>query len=207
MNSNYRLTFKKAWLHFKTICVHKKWVFHYAKMCGITWQGLIHDMSKFSPSEFFTNARYFEPGVSPIDIQKKVIGFSFPWQHHKGHNPHHYEFWMDKFEDGCYVTCIPCDYMIEMLCDFLAANKAYNKENATFKSEYEWWTSQKRIKKMHPCNTEFIDRVLKSLKYAEEHDDEDAIYNILSSSHLRTLYWVCEQNNTYPKQVRIDKIN
>ena len=44
---------KNAIKHFKKICIHKYWVFHYCKMTGITRQGIKHDMSKFSPIEFW----------------------------------------------------------------------------------------------------------------------------------------------------------
>ena len=106
-NSEYKITLKKIWIHLKTILIHKHYVFYYARKCGIPWRGFIHDMSKFSPIEFWTNVRYAKPGISPIEVQKKEVGFSKAWLHHKGHNPHHYEYWMDRFDNGCYVTRMP----------------------------------------------------------------------------------------------------
>ena len=37
----------KAFHHLKTILKHKYWVFHYARMAGIPFRGLVHDLSKF----------------------------------------------------------------------------------------------------------------------------------------------------------------
>ena len=71
----YRITSKKTWLHFNTICRHKYWVMYYCHKCGITKRGLLHDLSKFSPTEFWTNVKYVVPGKSPIDAQKEKIGF------------------------------------------------------------------------------------------------------------------------------------
>ena len=39
---------------------------------------------------------------------------------------------------------MPYKYAVEMLCDFLAAGKAYGRENFTFQSEYAWWQRKKQ---------------------------------------------------------------
>ena len=52
--------FQRLWGHFKTISTHKMYV---AKGCfrlGLYWKGIIHDLSKFSPTEFFTGVKYFD---------------------------------------------------------------------------------------------------------------------------------------------------
>lgn len=195
----YKATPKKIWIHLKTIFKHKYWVFKYCRMCGITWQGIIHDLSKFSPSEFLTNIKYVEEGISPIDIQKREIGFSFAWQHHKGHNPHHYEFWMDKFDDGCYVTRMPFKYATEMLCDMLAANKAYLGKNATYQGELKWWNNQKNIRKMHPDNTLYLSTVINALATEEEKIEVFGGYfsdkHILNKNYLKLIYNECIFSN------------
>lgn len=81
--------------HLKVVCKHKSIVFKLMKKCGYGWQGLKHDMSKFSPTEFFSSARYFQGTRSPIDKEKEVLGYSNAWLHHKGHNKHHWEYWVD----------------------------------------------------------------------------------------------------------------
>lgn len=163
----YKITLKKIWIHLSTICKHKYWVLKYCHKCGITWQGIKHDMSKFSPTEFLTNVRYAIPGKSPIDVQKEEFGFSMAWQHHKGHNPHHYEFWMDKFDDGCYVTRMPYEYVVEMLCDNLAADRAYSGKNYSYSDEWKWWLKQRTIRNMHPDNRDFMNICFEALLYSE----------------------------------------
>jgi len=61
----------KYWRHFKTVSTHKWEVFKECKACGLFWQGLLHDMSKFSPAEFASSARYFQGNRSPIEAEKE----------------------------------------------------------------------------------------------------------------------------------------
>lgn len=189
-NNEYGITLKKIWLHLKTICKHKFWVMYYCCKCGIIWRGLIHDLSKFSPTEFWTNVRYTVPGRSPIDVQKEVNGFSMPWQHHKGHNPHHYEFWMDKFDDGCYVRRMPFKYAVEMLCDYLAAGKAYNGKNFSYADEWKWWKKQRTVRNMHPDNRDFLSCVFFALYKSETNPGEDITVTFVDENgdvtHTRT---------------------
>jgi len=58
--------------HAKTIVLHKKEVFKLSIIAGIPFQGLIHDLSKFSPSEFIESAKYFQGNRSPIMACKKT---------------------------------------------------------------------------------------------------------------------------------------
>lgn len=218
----YRITLGKTWLHFKTICKHKYWVMRYCRKCGIAKQGLLHDLSKFSPTEFWNNARYVVPGKSPIDVQKEKIGFSMAWQHHKGHNPHHYEFWMDKFDDGCYVTRMPFKYAVEMLCDNLAAGKAYQGDKFSYTSEWNWWQKQREIRNMHPDNRDFLELAFYALYKSEYYpgsyvsiSPERSINgkytrcvkayedSILNYSTLEEIYENIVERSELPKQVKI----
>lgn len=80
---------KKYIKHFITITKHMYYVRKFCFKCGFYKRGLLHDLSKYSPIEFFSSARYFQGTSSPIDAEKKAKGYSLAWQHHKGHNPHH----------------------------------------------------------------------------------------------------------------------
>ena len=83
------------WKHFKTITKHKILVMDGCFRVGLYWQGLTHDLSKYSPVEFFNGARYFQGTRSPISAEREDKGYSEAWMHHKGRNRHHYEYWMD----------------------------------------------------------------------------------------------------------------
>lgn len=122
----------KYWKHLKTICKHKWIVFKECAACGIFWQGLIHDLSKFGFTEFISSARHFQGNRSPIEAEKESIGYSRAWLHHKGHNKHHWEYWADFASDGSIIANeIPAKYVVEMVCDWIGAGKAYNSSNWT----------------------------------------------------------------------------
>ena len=68
--------FKKFYKHLWTIIKHKHYVFIYACRCGIPWRGLVHDLSKFSPVEFFESVKYYNGVCSPINEAKSHKGYS-----------------------------------------------------------------------------------------------------------------------------------
>lgn len=150
--------------HLKTIHIHRKWVRHYCFYAGLYWQGLTHDLSKYSPTEFLESIKYYSGTSSPIDACKKDKGWSKAWQHHKGRNKHHYEYWQDNFDNGGEPLLMPYEYALEMLCDYLGAGRAYMKENFSYENEYQWWQKKKKNPlAMHPANKDFIEKMLYGL--------------------------------------------
>lgn len=154
----------KALKHLKKILVHKWWVFYYCCKCGLVWQGITHDLSKLSPTEFFESVKYYQGTSSPIDACKQKKGCSMAWQHHKGRNPHHYEYWTDNYDKG--TTCIkmPHKYATEMFCDYVAAARAYMGKDFNWDAEYAWWEKKKHTAKMHPETMTYIDRLFYASK-------------------------------------------
>ena len=137
--------------HFKTVCKHKAVVFHECRKCGLWWRGLVHDLSKFSPTEFVPSARYFQGNKSPIEAEKRVKGYSLAWQHHMGHNPHHWEYWIDYGKDGGIITVkIPFKYVVEMVCDWIGAGKVYSGENWTQDAPLDYYNRVRKGRYFHP---------------------------------------------------------
>ena len=85
----------KAWDHFCTITHHRHLVRHYCFMAGLYWQGLTHDLSKYTWPEFRVGAKYYQGTRSPNNAEREAIGYSTAWLHHKGRNKHHLEYWID----------------------------------------------------------------------------------------------------------------
>ena len=121
--------------HLKTINKHKYYVTMLCFKCGLYKQGLLHDLSKYSPTELKTGAKYWVGTRSPNSIERETIGYSSAWLHHKGRNKHHYEYWIEypaKGGDGSIIGMeMPVNYVIEMFCDRVAASKIYNKDKYT----------------------------------------------------------------------------
>lgn len=166
-----RLTFRKIFSHWKTIRIHRKWVRRYCFMAGIPWRGIKHDLSKYSPVEFFESARYWTGTSSPINEAKKDKGYSRAWLHHRGRNSHHWAYWADNFSEGMIIHPMPKDDFVEMVCDFLAAGHAYNKECFSYSRERGWWLNErdKGSKAMHPENKRMLDIIFSDLEYADNH--------------------------------------
>lgn len=125
----------------------------------------MHDLSKFGPTEFFSSARYFQGDSSPIDAEKKEKGYSLAWQHHKGHNPHHWEYWIDNVGTYKNTPCkIPYDYVVEMLCDWLGAGIVYSKQkpdyNKGYKEPLEYYKKCKPERIFHPDTQHIIEGYL-----------------------------------------------
>jgi len=94
---------------------------------GLYWQGIVHDLSKYSISEFVQSAKYFQGNGSPIPKIKAELSCSSAWLHHKGRNKHHWEYWTDFFNGTIKPCKIPEKYLVEMACDMIGASKAYLK--------------------------------------------------------------------------------
>ena len=141
----------KYFRHFKTICRHKHYVLKECAACGILWQGLIHDLSKFGFVEFCSSARYFQGNRSPIEAEKEAIGYSKAWLHHKGHNKHHWEYWTDFTDDGEIIANeMPIKYVIEEVCDWIGAGKAYSKDKWTQESPLIHYKKMRKGRYFHP---------------------------------------------------------
>lgn len=156
---------KNAIGHFKTIMKHKYWVYKYSKMLGIPCQGILHDLSKFSWTEFSESVKFYQEGKSsPIVAAKQAQGYSLAWLHHRSHNKHHYEYWTDNYDSGTIALKMPFKYVIELIADYLGAGRAYNGESFTLQSELDWWLT--KIKgdcppKMHQESINLVTHIFK----------------------------------------------
>ena len=120
----------KLFKHLKTVHTHRKAVRKLCFKCGLYKQGLVHDLSKYSPEEFFYSVKYWTGDHSPIENQIDDIGYSEAWLHHVGRNKHHFEHWVDLAHEGrngefCIICEMPLKYIAEMFCDRVGASKAY----------------------------------------------------------------------------------
>ena len=118
------------WRHFVTITRHRHKVISHCFRAGIPLRGLLHDLSKYSPTEFFEGARYYAATRSPNVGARKDKGYSLAWMHHKGRNRHHFEYWTDYDPVTLKVRPVkmPMKYVAEMFCDRVAASKIYRGE-------------------------------------------------------------------------------
>lgn len=159
---------KNIFLHTKKILIHKAYVFDAMLQMGMPLRGLVHDMSKFSPIEFFESVKYYQGNRSPIDAAKEDKGYSKAWFHHKGRNPHHYEYWVDNLDSGGKGTIMPFKYAAEMVADYVAAGKAYNRKAWTWSTPLDYWKEKKlETAKIHPLMKKFFTAAFEEIKEKE----------------------------------------
>ncbi len=168
--------FSNAWKHFATITYHKILVCQGCFHIGLYRQGLLHDLSKYSPTEFFVGVVNFQGDRSPNNAEREKKGYSAAWLHHKGRNKHHFEYWVDFYGDAgiSNVVTIPMPdrYVAEMIIDRIAASKVYRGKEYTDKDPLAYYMRGKGKLPIHPDTAEILERMLTVL--ADE--GEQAMY-------------------------------
>lgn len=157
--------------HFVTITKHRHLVIKHCKKAGVLWQGLRHDLSKYSPTEFLPGIKYYTGQRSPNEGERAENGYSLAWIHHKGRNRHHFEYWTDYNPVSKLVEPVemPVRYVAEMFCDRVAAGKIYNGDKYTDDSPLEYFMKAKHRRVIHPGTSDLLENLLKMLK---EHGED-----------------------------------
>lgn len=147
--------------HLHTVCRHRRQVRRNCFKAGLIWRGLTHDLSKFSPQEFFAGAKYYQGNRSPQAKERELFGYSAAWLHHKGRNKHHFEYWTDAGADGA-VVCVemPPKYLAEMICDRIAASKVYKGKEYTDSCPLQYFLSRKDKAQMNAQTAEKLEYFL-----------------------------------------------
>ena len=124
---------KKYIYYFKYIIIHKFYVMIECFKEGLYYRGLVHDLSKFLPSEFITYANYFYGNIKksrdstgyydPANTGDKK--FEKAWFLHQKRNKHHWQYWVFPLDkNGIKIIPIEEPYLTEMICDWIGAGKA-----------------------------------------------------------------------------------
>ena len=171
---------RKIWLHFKLITKHRWCVFKLACKAGIPFRGFVHDLSKYSFTEFFESAKYYQGNRSPITIARMEKGYSEAWLHHKGRNKHHIEYWYDW--NAKETPVIPYRYAVEMLCDHIAAGIVYKGKNWTKEYPLEYWNNIETGRNFYNLKTE------KFLTVVKEQIAKDGLEKVMNKKNLKEQY-------------------
>ena len=166
----------KWWKHLKTINHHKRLVMKYCFRLGMYKQGLLHDLSKYSPTEFLVGAKYYQGNRSPNNAEREDKGYTSAWLHHKGRNKHHLEYWIDYGlnGEGMIGMKMPVKYVVEMFCDRIAASRNYNPDTYTDEMPLNYYLKGRAKTVLHPESAELLERLLRML--AEKGEDETFSY-------------------------------
>lgn len=179
-DKEYKITFKKFFLHFHTVNKHRFKVFLLCLRAGIPWRGFVHDLSKYSPTEFLEGVKYFSGNKSPITNCKMVNGYSKAWLHHKGRNKHHYQYWYD-YETKVKAPIIPYKYFVEMVCDTMAAGMVYQGKKWRKEYQLEYWLRTKEYTKIHPKMEKLLTKIYMDISRL-------GVNSVINKKNLRKLY-------------------
>lgn len=167
--------------HLSTVHVHRKNVRQACFRIGLYFQGLTHDLSKYSPQEFFRSVKYYDGTKSPNAIDRRLNGCSRAWLHHKGKNRHHYEYWIDFMGEpvnGAFGCKMPLKYVAEMVCDRRAACIAYHGSSYTDADPYNYYQRTLEHVIMHP-DTRFV---LETALIKMRDGGDEACFNFLKKA-------------------------
>jgi hypothetical protein len=152
---------RKHLLYLKYILRHKWFVLIECAKRGILWRGLVHDLSKFLPSEWFAYADYFYGPETSGPLQTHVVreAFDRAWLLHQRRNPHHWQAWVLREDDGATkLIPMPEAYRKEMLADWVGAGKAQG-----YPSVNAWYAKNREKMKLHPYTRMWVEERLKDI--------------------------------------------
>ncbi len=169
--------------HFKTITKHRHKVISHCFKAGIYRRGLLHDLSKYTPTEFIPGAKNYQGNRSPNEYEREQYGYSKAWLHHKGRNRHHFEYWTDYSHITKRIIPIkmPLVFVAEMFCDRVAASKIYMKEKYNDGAALEYFLRSKATRFIHPETSDFLEKLLCMLK-----DDGEKLTFAYLKNYLKT---------------------
>ncbi len=170
--------------HFRTITKHRHTVIKHCRKAGIFWQGLGHDLSKYSPTEFIPGAKYYLGTRSPNEVEREMHGHSKAWMHHKGRNKHHFEYWTDYNPQTKRVEPVemPVKYVAEMFCDRVAASKIYNGEKYNQHLSIEYFEKGRQRRTIHQNTSDLLESLLVMLSEKGEEETFKYIKNLVKES-------------------------
>ena len=162
--------------HFRTITRHRHKVIAHCAKAGILWQGLRHDLSKYSPTEFIPGVKYYQGTRSPNEAEREKNGYSLAWMHHKGRNRHHFEYWIDvdPVEKVYKPVKMPLRFLAEMFCDRVAASKIYYGKDYDQAKPFEYFDKGRKRRWMHPETSRKLEELLVMLR--DKGEDETFYY-------------------------------
>ena len=192
--------FQRFFGHLGTVLKHKRYVCRACFKMGRYYQGLFHDLSKFSLTEFVPSVKYYSGRLSPNAVDRKINGASYAWLHHKGRNKHHFEYWIDysassdEYAFGCRM---PLKYVAEMIADRYAACVAYNRDEYTKADAWNYYSRARDVIIMHKDTKAVLEKALTVM--AEE--GEDAAFK-----YMKELLKVTKGSNYTAEELGIEEV-
>lgn len=165
------MNLRAAWYFFKMTCRHKYEVSKACRILGVPlWQRIMHDLSKFHPSEFIPYANFFDPALDSANRPAAVVeAFKRAVRLHKSRNPHHHEYWRINIGEPLHLpvaahfhAAMPREFAREMVADWMGAAATYSNNQPKTMAEFQWWLSNRNhmFDSMHPVSRRHVARAI-----------------------------------------------
>ncbi len=196
--------FEKTKGHIKTVLTHKHRVFMNCLKAGIPLQGLVHDLSKFSPEELIPSIRYFQGNRSPNEAERESTGYSRAWMHHKGRNKHHFEYWTDYDFRTKKMSPMPMPYLyiVEMFCDRVAASQTYMKDKFTTDAPLGYFLLAKGRRVIDPETSDTLERMLTMYRDKGEKETFKCIRHSVYKYAIKQMLTGASNVKTFAKKLK-----
>jgi hypothetical protein len=135
---------EKAWNIVKSKCKNQTFSWDDFRYFSIHDMIQLHDISKFSKAEFIPYVQKFFPVESEVFPEEQFpADFDKAWEHHKEHNPHHWENWATKdhyhpYAEECHIVCMICDWMAMGMKFGDTAREYYEKNKDSIGIPKQW---------------------------------------------------------------------
>jgi hypothetical protein len=123
------------------------------------WRLLVHDLSKFRPSEWFPYARcFYNPdGTGRYD---QSFAFAVAWNAHQKRNPHHWQYWILTWDNGgSDLLPMPDACLRELLADWMGASRAIHGKS----SPREWYAQNRDRIKLSPSTRKDLEKMMEAI--------------------------------------------
>lgn len=177
-----KITVRKIFKHLHTVNKHRRIVRRLCFKAGEYYLGLTHDLSKYSPEEFFESVKYYTGKRSPISRCKEDKGYSRAWLHHSGRNKHHFEYWYEYLSPDA-TPVIPYKYTVEMICDNLSAGITYMGRDWTKEYQFNYFKThdESRDLRMNQKNKDILYEVFELVA-------KEGINPVINKKRLKEIY-------------------
>ncbi len=160
--------------YLRYVVIHKWFVLIACLRRGLIWQGVIHDWSKFLPSEWMPYAEFFY-GFKPTDEERRqariAVNHEYPsteyirgrfdvaWLKHQHRSPHHWQHWILREDSGAtFPIAMPRRYALEMLCDWDGAGRAITGKSGGTPA---WYSKNRDRIQLHPETRALVETELR----------------------------------------------
>lgn len=183
-----RVFLRKHWLYWRYLLRHKWFVLQAGVVLHVPlWRLVVHDWSKFLPSEWIPYVENFygvgsDPWPDPAKFavafddwirRKKLteVGFNRAWLHHIHHGPHHWQHWLLHNDDGTVVPLMmPPVFVHEMVADWVGAGLAQGRPDVN-----GWYARNRDKMQLHPATRAQVETLLLLFRHAVEERQAAAV--------------------------------